>query len=233
MKVLIVHAHPEAKSFNGAMTRHAVETLENAGHEVQVSDLYELGWNPVSGRHNFLTVADPEILNLQDEEIFATKNQGFAPEIQAEFEKLIWCDTLIFQFPLWWFSVPAILKGWVDRVFACGMAYGGGRWYNRGVFSGKRAMLSLTTGGHSPMFSENGLNGNIDQILFPIHHGILYFVGFQVLPPFVAWGPSRVGDSTRDEYFEQYAARLLSLESTDPIPYPPLEAYDEKFVLKT
>lgn len=54
---------------------------------------------------------------------------------------------MIWQFPLWWFSVPGILKGWVDKVFAMGRTYGGGRIYEKGVFQGKKAMLSLTTGG--------------------------------------------------------------------------------------
>ncbi|MBS1702272.1 MAG: NAD(P)H-dependent oxidoreductase [Armatimonadetes bacterium] len=233
MKVLIVHAHPEATSFNSALTRHAVEVLSAAGHEVQVSDLYAMGWNPVSGRENFRTVVNGDRLDLQDEEIFASRNDGFAEDIRQEWDKLEWCDVLIFQFPLWWFSLPAILKGWVDRVFACGHAYGGGKWYSRGVFRGKRAMLSLTTGGHEPMFSENGLNGSIEQILYPIHHGILYFVGFDVLPPFVAWGPSRVGDEAREAYFREYGERLTSLDQTEPIAYLPLEAYDERFVRKS
>ncbi|MBS1727102.1 MAG: NAD(P)H-dependent oxidoreductase [Armatimonadetes bacterium] len=233
MKVLIVHAHPEVTSFNSALTRHAVEVLSAAGHDVQVSDLYAMGWNPVSGRENFKTVVNGDRLDLQEEEIFASRNDGFAEDIRQEWEKLVWCDVLIFQFPLWWFSLPAILKGWVDRVFACGHAYGGGKWYSRGVFRGKRAMLSLTTGGHEPMFSENGLNGSIEQILYPIHHGILYFVGFDVLPPFVAWGPSRVGDEARETYFREYGERLSSLDQTEPIAYLPLEAYDERFVRKS
>jgi len=58
-------------------------------------------------------------------------------------DKLVWADFVIFQFPLWWFSVPAILKGWVDRVFAMGFSYNYGRSYEKGVFRGKRAMLSL------------------------------------------------------------------------------------------
>ena len=47
-------------------------------------------------------------------------------DAKTEIEKLLWADTLILQFPLWWFSMPAILKGWVDRVFAYGFAYGVG-----------------------------------------------------------------------------------------------------------
>lgn len=79
------------------------------------------------------------------------------------------------------------MKGWVDRVFTTGFAYGGGKMYNKGGLKGKKAMLSVTIGGGQPMYSKTGLNGDIEQILFPIHHGILCFVGMEVLPPFIAW----------------------------------------------
>src|SRR6516225_2630860 len=60
MSVFIVHAHPEPRSFNGAMTRAAAAALKEAGHELAVSDLYAMGFDPVSDRHNFTTVNDPD-----------------------------------------------------------------------------------------------------------------------------------------------------------------------------
>src|SRR5437879_1475613 len=108
MRVLIVHAHHEPSSFNAAMTREAEAALKEAGHEVILSDLYAMGFDPVSDRRNFRTVADPERLRQQTEEAHASLHDGYAPELQAEMEKLLWCDTLIFQFPLWWFGLPAI-----------------------------------------------------------------------------------------------------------------------------
>ncbi len=133
---------------------------------------------------------------------------------------------LIFQFPLWWFSLPAILKGWVDRVFAMGTIYGGGQWFDAGKLRGKRAMLSLTTGGSEPIFSEAGLFGPLEQLLLPIHYGILRFTGFDVLPPFVAWSAAHVGDEGRARYLEQYGQRLVSLGSTEPLRFLPLSEYD-------
>src|SRR5689334_18721293 len=114
MRAFIVHAHPEPKSFNGAMTQAATDALTQAGHQVVVSDLYAMGFNPVSDRRNFTTVCDELLFRQQAEEVFANEHDGFAPEIQGEMDKLFWCDALIFQFPLWWFSLPAILKGWVE-----------------------------------------------------------------------------------------------------------------------
>jgi len=232
MKVFIVHAHPEPKSFNGAMTRLAEETLRGAGREVKVSDLYAMKWDPVSDRRNFTTVKDAAYYKQQIEEMHASEAGGFSPDILAEMEKLEWCDALVLQFPLWWFGLPAILKGWADRVLAMGRTYGGGRWYDNGVFRGKRAMLSLTTGGPETMYGPAGLNGHIETMLFPIQHGILYFTGFDVLPPFVAWSVARAGDEKRREYLEAYRRRLLDLPGTPPIRYPSLADYDETMQLK-
>lgn len=226
MRYFIVHAHPEPKSLNGALTRTAAEALTAAGHEFVISDLYAMRFDPVSDRRNFTTVKDPAFFKQQQEELFATERDGFAPAIATEMAKVERCDVLVFQFPLWWFGLPAILKGWVDRVFAMGRTYGGGRWYDDGVFKGKRAMLSLTTGGPETMYGPDGLNGDLDAILFPINHGILAFTGFAVVPPFVAWAAAHVGDARRADYLRRHADRLLRIMELTPIAYPPLHAYE-------
>ena len=233
MRVFIVHAHPEPKSFNGAMTNVAVAALRGTGHEVIVSDLYAMRFDPVSSRHNFTTVLDADYFKQQAEEAHAAAQDGFAPALREEMEKLFWCDALVLQFPLWWFGLPAILKGWVDRVFAAGgKIYGGGKFYDRGVFVGKRAMCSVTVGGSSAMYSESGLNGLISTILFPINHGILYFVGFSVIEPFLVHAPARLADDARSRELERYRERVLSLSSAPTIDYPGLAEYDGQYQLK-
>lgn len=232
MNAFIVHAHHEPRSFNGAMTRAAVETLGGLGHGVVVSDLYAMGFDPVSDRRNFTTVKNAEYLKQQDEERHASEAGGFAPDIAAEQEKLFACDLLILQFPLWWFSVPAILKGWFDRVLAAGKVYGGGKWYSDGAFRGKRAMLSLTMGAPAHMMREDGINGDLEAILFPLNHGVLYFCGFAVLPPFVVHSPARMSDTQRAGELERYARHLRALDEFEPIRYPTLEDYDERFTLR-
>src|SRR3546814_18384746 len=85
----------------------------------------------------------------------AFRNGRQSRDIALEQEKLLWADALILQFPLWWFSMPAILKGWVERVYAYGFAYGVGehsdtRWggcYGEGAMAGKRGILIVTAGG--------------------------------------------------------------------------------------
>ena len=99
MRVFVVHAHHEPTSFNGALTREAVASLGAAGHEVVVSDLYAMGFDPVSDRRNFRTVRDPERLKQQNEESHASACDGYVGELQAEMDKLAWCDALVLQFP--------------------------------------------------------------------------------------------------------------------------------------
>ena len=232
MNVLIVYAHEEPKSFNGAMRDTAVRVLKEAGHTVEVSDLYSMQFNPVGGKHDFTVLADSDFFKYGVEQTKATEGMTFAADVAAEQEKLLRADLLIFQFPLWWFGLPAILKGWVDRVFAAGLTYGGGRWYSNGVFKGRRAMLSLTTGGGPTIYSPRGLNGEMDALLFPIQHGMLYFLGFDVLPPFVAWSVARSTQEEREEYLRLYAERLRNWHLSETIAFPPLEEYDETFQRK-
>ncbi|MGL5094911.1 MAG: NAD(P)H-dependent oxidoreductase [Planctomycetia bacterium] len=233
MRALIVYAQEEPKSFNGAMRDLAVAELTALGMQVEVSDLYAMNFDPVGGKRDFTAVGDPDYFKYAVEQTRASKDGGFVADLKAEQDKLFAADLLVFQFPLWWFGLPAILKGWVDRVLAAGLTYGGGRWYSDGVFRGKRAMIAFTAGGGQGIYKPNALNGDIDQILFPIQHGMLYFVGFDVLPPFAAWSPARISDAERAAYLDAYRERLRAWRSTPPINFPPLSAYDDQFMLKS
>jgi len=217
MKVFLINAHPEPQSFNGALFRAAQDTLRDAGHAVTVSDLCAMKFNPVSDRRNFTSVKNPDYFKQQIEEMHATEVGGFAPDLEAELRKMEDCDLMIWQFPLWWFGLPAILKGWADRVFAMGRTYGGERFYENGVFKGKRAMLSLTTGGPAAAYQKGGWNGDIHAILRPIQRGILRFTGWNVLAPNIVYAPVRVTDEERRAAVEAWAARLRTIESEKPI----------------
>ncbi|MBK8164802.1 MAG: NAD(P)H-dependent oxidoreductase [bacterium] len=217
MKVLVVCWHPEPQSFNGAMFRTACETLAAAGHDVVTSDLHAMGFDPVSGRHSFTTVKDAAYFKPQVEEMHATEQDGFSAEIEAEMRKIESCDLMIWQFPLWWFGLPAALKGWVDRVFAMGRLYGGGRIYETGTCRGKRALLSLTTGGPEEAYRKGAFNGDIAGILRPIQRGMLQFVGFDVLAPQIVYGPVRLTDEQRQQHLADYAARLRQIGNEAPI----------------
>ena len=219
MNILIVYAHPEPKSFNGAMKDVAVDVLRSVGHQVQVSDLYDMRFDPRGGPVDFLTRDDEECFRYQREQSRATSAAMFVPELKAEMDKLAWADLVIFQFPLWWFSLPAILKGWVDRVFAMGFSYDANRRYRTGIFRGKRGMLAMTTGGPPASYEPGGPNGDIAQLLHHINHGMLHFVGMDVLPPFIAYGAARVTQEQREAYLAAYRQRLLALETTAAIEF--------------
>jgi NAD(P)H dehydrogenase (quinone) len=229
MKVLLVYAHPEPRSLNGSIRDFVVKRLTDAGHEVRVSDLYAMGWKPALDAADSTEWNEDERFDPSHASARAFANGHQSADIAAEQEKLLWADTLILQFPLWWFSMPAILKGWVDRVYANGFAYGVGehsdqRWGNRygeGNLSGKRAMLIVTTGGWESHYSARGINGPMDDVLFPIQHGILYFPGFDVVPPFVVYRTSKVDEERFATTLQTLGERLDNLWATAPIPFLP------------
>jgi NAD(P)H dehydrogenase (quinone) len=227
MKVLLVFAHPEPRSLNGALRDVAVRELEAQGHEVRMTDLYADGWKSEVDRADFPILAPDARFKPA-----AASGQAFAADaltadVRAEQEKLLWADVLILQFPLWWYTMPAILKGWVDRVYAYGFAYGVGehsdrRWgdrYGEGTLAGKRAMLIVTAGGWEAHYSADGINGPIDDLLFPINHGILYYPGYDVLPPFVAYRVDRLDEAGFEPVAERLRQRMRTLATTPPIPY--------------
>jgi len=219
MNVLIVYTHPEPRSFNAAMKDLAVEVLTQSGHQVQVSDLYALNFSPAGGPSDFIAREDTDFFHYQREQTHAHASNSFVPELKAEMDKLQWADLVIFQFPLWWFSLPAILKGWVDRVFAMEFAYGSGRRHETGVFRGKRAMLAFTTGGPPSSYTEGGSHGDVFELLRHVQYGMFHFVGMDVLAPFIAYGAARVTAAERAAYLERYRERLLKIESDVPLEF--------------
>jgi NAD(P)H dehydrogenase (quinone) len=227
MNVLIVYAHPEPRSLTGAIKDFCVARLTQAGHDVTVSDLYAMGWKSTVDAADFLDHDPDERLDIgaASEHAYATGSQSV--DVAAEQQKLLRADAVIFQFPLWWYSMPAILKGWVDRVYAYGFAYGVGehsdRWwgdrFGEGMLKGRRAMLVVSTGGWAPHYSERGINGRMADLLFPIHHGVLFYPGFDVLPPYVMYRTGRMDAQRYRDTLAELGARLDSLFATAPIPY--------------
>lgn len=232
MKFLCVLAHPEPASFTASLARHGMRAVERAGHVVDVADLYQMSFDPVSDRRNFVGTANADRFDQQAEEKFASANDGFSAELQREMDRLASCDVLILQFPIWWLGMPAIMKGWIDRVFAIGRTYGGGRWFDRGMMVGKRAMLAVTIGGPEQAYSTKGIYGPSLDVLRPINHGILAFCGFDVVEPFIAYAPARKNDDERREIFDTYVHRLLNIGSAGLLPMPHSDDY-EHFVLKS
>jgi len=227
MKVLIVHAHPEPQSFTAALRDQATATLQAQGHEVQVSDLYAMHWNPVASASDFTSRENPEYLVYALEQRLGVKSQSIAADIQQELDKLLWADLLILNFPIFWFSAPAMLKGWIDRVLVSGVCYGGKRFYDQGGLAGKKALVTVTLGGREHMFGEGAIHGPLEDMLRPILRGTLAYVGFEVLEPFVAWHVPYISAEARQDFLRNYQQRLEGLADDQPLVFPKLEQFDE------
>lgn len=229
--ILIVHAHPDPRSLTRQFVDLAVATLERRGHRVAVSDLYGMGWKAVFDERDFPDRADPARLSFVAESGHAYASGRQTADVATEQAKLAAADAVILQFPLWWFGMPAILKGWIDRVFAYGLAYGyrgaGNRYrYGDGGLAGKRALLSVTVGGPAEDYALRGINGPLDQLLFPITHGTLFFPGMAVLPTHAIYG---VGALTAERFAaaaEHWRARLDRLFDDAPIAFRPQNSGD-------
>jgi NAD(P)H dehydrogenase (quinone) len=227
MRVLLVFAHPEPTSLNGALRDVAIDALVAQGHEVRVSDLYADQWKSEVDRADFPALPPGGRFVPVAASKYAFQGNTLTGDVKAEIDKLLWADILILQFPLWWFGMPAILKGWIDRVFAYGFAYGVGehsdlRWgdrYGEGRLAGKRAMLIVTAGGWAEHYAPRGVNGPIEDLLFPINHGVLYYPGYEVLPPFVAYRVDRFDEAAFEPVADSLRERMRTLATTEPIPY--------------
>ncbi|GGX42852.1 NAD(P)H-dependent oxidoreductase [Streptomyces noursei] len=193
---LIVHAHPEPQSFSTAQMATAAQALRDAGYRVDVLDLYSEAWAPTLAREEFAPVEGH--FKPQAEQQRAVKDGTLDAVVRDHLDRLLAADLLVLSFPLWWFSLPAILKGWVDRVFVMGAVFGGDHGlFGDAALAGKRAMLLFTTGGSSESFQRGGTLGSMDDFLFHIHRGMLEFVGYQVLDPVVTYGPAHLTDQER------------------------------------
>lgn len=232
MNVLIVHAHPEPASFSTALCTTAEQVLREQGHQVTVSDLYAMNFNPVASAADFAAREQPEYLVYALEQRHGVKNGTLAPDIQAEIAKVQAADLLILNFPLYWMSVPAILKGWIDRVFVSGLFYGGKRVYDQGGMRGKKALLAVTLGGRDYMFGPDSLHGELfgpSGMLRSVLQGSLGYVGMEVLEPFVAWHVPYVSEQARADYLGQWQQLLRTVEQRPALPMPTLSRFDDTF----
>lgn len=211
MNVLLVYAHPEPTSFTAALKDTARDALIAAGHHVEISDLYAEGFNPVAGRHDFNTVHDAKRFHYQNEQGHAHINGGFASDLAREQQRVLKADMIVWVFPIWWGGVPAILKGWFDRVMAFGFAYADGKRFDSGFFRHKTGMLCLTTGGTVERFSAGNVYGPVEQVLYPTQHLMVEYMGMKTYPPFVAYAAPRIDEAGRKAYLKEWGERVLGL----------------------
>ena len=212
MNVLVVYAHHEPTSFTAAMKNVVVQVLSGAGHQVVVSDLYGQGFNSAAEKWDFITTSGNHFNYMLEQKHSAGLDMAFAPDIKGEIDKLMAANLIFIVAPMWWFSVPAILKGWFDRVLAMGVAWDGGKIYENGLLRGKQAMLIISAGGPHEYYQPSGKHkASPTQVLHPINHGTLAFCGLDVHEPFVALNVLGLDNPARQEYLNQLQFRLQHL----------------------
>ncbi|WP_431823759.1 NAD(P)H-dependent oxidoreductase [Burkholderia sp. F1] len=231
-RVLVVHAHPEPRSFTSSMFCAAQEVLTHAGDEVRTSDLYAKSFNPVAGPSDFGTRDDPDYLVYAKEQRAGRSNGTLSADIEEEVDNVLWADLVILNFPIFWFSVPAILKGWIDRVFLSGTFYGGMRFYDRGGLKGKRVWVTATLGGRPHMFGKDAVHGEIEAMLSHLLRGSLAYVGFDVLEPFFGYHIPYITDDERKAILTRFRHEVANWRTRRTLSFPSLDDFDARLYPK-
>lgn len=184
MKQLIIYAHPNPKSFNNAVK----ETLLEVGKENEiitvVRDLYSMNFDPV----------------LKPSDIMCIKKKQCPVDINEEHKHIEWADVLIFVFPLWWNSFPAILKGYIDRIFSYGFAYSYDKHGSHGLLTDKKVIIITTLGETDEVYRVSGL---YEAVKITQDLGLFEFCGMEVLLHHFFPAVPHVNRDTRLIYLEE------------------------------
>ncbi len=164
MKHLIVVAHPIEKSFTMSVARAYAAELKSLGHSVEIFDLYRAEFDPI--------LRAAELAPVSSEE------SPIDPYVEREQEAVRATNVLTVIYPLWWLSMPAMMKGYIDRVFARGFAYESRNGKVHGLLGGKKAVLMTVSGAPMPYLMESG-RWNAVEVLQDTH--IFRAAGFELL----------------------------------------------------
>ena len=215
MHALWVWAHPHASSLNGRLREVGLNALGAAGWSVDEIDLYREGFNPL-----LVERGEADVRRHQD--------------------RLREADLLVVQFPLWWYSVPAILKGWIDRVFESGFAFdvpdpetGKPLKYGTGGLVGKRALTIVTAGDRAATLGPRGISGHIEDVLWPLLHGTFWYTGMDPLRPHLITDANTVDPQVMARIEADLSHRLEGVMTEPRIGYRPMveEHYDHTIKL--
>jgi NAD(P)H dehydrogenase (quinone) len=146
----VVHCHPNPASLTAAARDRVVAALAERGHEVRVTDLYASGFNPVLSAHERERHLEP----------------GPDPSVAEHARDLQWCTQLVLVYPTWWSGPPAMLKGWIDRVWVRDVAFDLPSESNRvhARLRNVRRLTVVTTHGSSKFV--NAVQGEAGKRLF-------------------------------------------------------------------
>jgi len=190
MKNLIVYAHPNPASLNHFFKQVVVETLENLNQEIVVRDLNEINFNPV--------------LSLDD--MNGQRMGHVAADVSKEQDFITWSDRIIFVYPIWWTGMPAIMKGYIDRVFSYGFAYRYDEGIQKGLFTGKKAIIINSHGKSNEEYAENRMD---KALALTSDKGIFNYCGFEIEEHFYFDKADRASCENISEWENQIKSSLI------------------------
>lgn len=162
MNILVIYAHPYNQSFNHAIKETIVMSANSTGNLVEVRDLYALDFDPV----------------LRAEELVNSfKGNPVLADVAIEQNYIRWADMVVFVYPLWWAGMPAILRGYLDRVLSFGFAYAADENGTTGLLGDKQIVMINTIGATQQDYEANGMLKALETIANP---GIFNFCGTAV-----------------------------------------------------
>lgn len=182
---LVVHAHPEPRSFTARWADATATACAAEGDTVLRSDLCGTGFDPVERAAHYADPPDPfDVLKAQER---ASAADTLPPDVKAEIAKLEAADRVILHFPLWWFAPPAILKGWMERVLVHGRTNDVDNRFDTGRFRGRAVLFCVTTGARAVESGPDGKEGDTRLHLWPAAYTFRY-LGYDVLEPVLVHG---------------------------------------------
>ena len=189
-------------------------------------DLYGENFDPCEAARHYATRADTERFHAQTEQRFSADKGATPAEVQREVDNILAADLLVVHFPLWWFGMPAILKGWIDRVFVYGAMYRSAMRYDAGICAGKKMLACVTTGASAQACAFNGREGDTRLLLWPLLFPFRY-IGFDVLKPVIFHGIGGVafveghegGTSGFEKYSQIWTDQVARIPDRPVIPY--------------
>ncbi|NPV92426.1 MAG: NAD(P)H-dependent oxidoreductase [Firmicutes bacterium] len=184
MKALVIFAHPNPQSYNAAILDAVKAELGQQTAEVRVKDLYRMNWNP----------------NLGLSDLQQIYSGGMPEDIAREQADIRWADALILIGPIWWWTLPAIVKGYIDRVFSYGFAYEFTEKGLRGLMAGKRAIVITTSGADEKGAAATGM---IDAIKTGFINAVFGSCGFTPIAYKNCFGVVETSDEVRRHYLEE------------------------------
>ncbi|HHX7100214.1 TPA: NAD(P)H-dependent oxidoreductase [Pseudomonas aeruginosa] len=239
MNVLIITAHPEADSFNSYLASKAARIFEKQGSRVHSVNLYSENFEPCEGQIFYPDRQDVERFDALREQRHHWNAHKLPEDVTRHIELLKNSDLLLLHFPFWWFGMPAILKGWMDRVFVYGGIYDSSHRHENGVMKGKRALLTVSAGASANVCAYNGRDGDMRLMLWPPIHA-LHYIGYTMLEPYLIHGVRGGLDGLAKEKQQQFLnekvkdfeSRLMNLNEWPIIPFNREEDFNDDKTLK-